>query len=746
MFSHKHSFRFYLVLFGLGLIIAPSLVSVIMSNNIYAATYEASISTSGSITLDVSAAGNGASVTTDELTIVSTCPEGYEVFIQGPADSTLYKDGNSSNTEATKKINPSAGTKDTPRGIIGTDSATNTSNMNTWGYSIGDVDTSTTPATITPATIRSTSFIGLTNNLVSLTTKNSASSNTGDKLPVYYGVSVDTGIEPGVYTMEGRDDPDGGKITYSLVTNINCMTYQVAFNPTATMYDIDGSPTTVSGTGTMANQRISEGIATNLAANTFTAPEGYTFDGWNTAQNGTGTTYADKQSVMDLTTPGNTITLYAQWKEKSTCTLVPNRICYNDNGANSPTQMGPQDVDPSATEVTLWASNFQRPGYGFAGWSIDPDQLACTLDEDPRTGELICLTPYNSMFGPNETIAITNTHNDPGALYIQDGITLYAIWVEPAKDANGNALSFQTPNLLTTRLDNGFALTDLPTGYVTALKDERDNQVYAVAKLEDGNYWMIENLRLDNTNSDNSTGALAQGYGTGTTYGNFSGLAEPETSQFSESTCENSLYWTGGAVCDIYGVLHPSIIIGTNDDPSYRMPRFNNQNTASPATTVTEPDNDTYGYGNYYTWPAAVADTSYHDILQEAVDTSICPTGWELPTGETGVMLENDFYNLTFALAGEVPNNPNSGFSYYDGTLGVNTSRRLRAYPNNFIYSGIFLDSSPYSRGFGGVYWSNSVDSYNSSYSFGFSDDEVFPGSNPLRKSTGANVRCIAGS
>lgn len=62
------------------------------------------------------------------------------------------------------------------------------------------------------------------------------------------------------------------------------------------------------GTGTMDDQTIS-GTA-NLNENIFTR-EGYSFTGWNTAADGTGTSYADKASVT-LTT---SITLYAQWQQ-----------------------------------------------------------------------------------------------------------------------------------------------------------------------------------------------------------------------------------------------------------------------------------------------------------------------------------------------------------------------------------------------------------------------------------------------
>ena len=65
------------------------------------------------------------------------------------------------------------------------------------------------------------------------------------------------------------------------------------------------------GTGTMANQSMIYGQATNLSANTFTR-SGYAFIGWNTMANGSGTSYVDKANVGNLATQGQ-ITLYAQW-------------------------------------------------------------------------------------------------------------------------------------------------------------------------------------------------------------------------------------------------------------------------------------------------------------------------------------------------------------------------------------------------------------------------------------------------
>ena len=64
------------------------------------------------------------------------------------------------------------------------------------------------------------------------------------------------------------------------------------------------------GTGSMLNQKISNNVATNLRPNTFTR-EGYNFVGWNTAADGSGTSYTEGEQVNNL---GNT-TLFAQWKK-----------------------------------------------------------------------------------------------------------------------------------------------------------------------------------------------------------------------------------------------------------------------------------------------------------------------------------------------------------------------------------------------------------------------------------------------
>ena len=72
--------------------------------------------------------------------------------------------------------------------------------------------------------------------------------------------------------------------------------------------------------GQMEPQNYVGGISTGINGNRF-GKKGSLFKGWNTSQDGTGTSYADKQQITDIT--GNAVTLYAQWLDNSDNELEP---------------------------------------------------------------------------------------------------------------------------------------------------------------------------------------------------------------------------------------------------------------------------------------------------------------------------------------------------------------------------------------------------------------------------------------
>ena len=112
------------------------------------------------------------------------------------------------------------------------------------------------------------------------------------------------------------------------------------------------------GTGSVASMTVNPGIDNTLTANTFTR-EGYSFTGWNTKADGTGTPYADKAIVsFDADT-----TLYAQWTQNPV-------ITFDANGGTG--TMGTQTVKPNEA-TALTANSFTRADYDFIGWNTAAD-------------------------------------------------------------------------------------------------------------------------------------------------------------------------------------------------------------------------------------------------------------------------------------------------------------------------------------------------------------------------------------
>lgn len=377
----------------------------------------------------------------------------------------------------------------------------------------------------------------------------------------------------------------------------------------------------------------------------------------------------------------------------------PGFISYNPNTVGVVDTMGNQSISDDDTTADLWATNFKRAGYGFAGWN----------DKFDYSG---------NNYGPNETI------NFAAGQYSGDnaGLSLYAIWIKSAgflQDWNG--------------------CSELNIGNVTALTDRRDSQTYAVAKLADGKCWMVENLRLNDAYTvGDENKALAQGYAD-----NFVGLAEPEMSNFQSNTTANSLYNTTGND-------GKTAITGSN--ASSRFPRYNNQNIVDYIDQMASFDNNSniYSIGNWYTWAAVVADTgNYVSNNSSVTNTSICPAGWYIPKGGDNNASNSDFYRLSSAAIGYGPNDVwATNRSRYSGIVdgkdvGIEASNVLRSYPNNFIYSGDFTLASAYDRGSYGYYWSSTTSSSYNAYNLYIHKTIVAPGTNNYNKNYGLSVRCM---
>ena len=367
------------------------------------------------------------------------------------------------------------------------------------------------------------------------------------------------------------------------------------------------------------------------------------------------------------------------------------KICYNPNTATAIGEMGKQTASNNSS-TTLWASNFSRTGYGFAGWNTEYDYSGTT-------------------YGPQETIT---TPSDISA----NGLSLYAVWVP----SNG-------------MLQNWNGCNSLTQGAVTALTDSRDSDTYAVAKLADNKCWMIENLRLDDSailsssNTHNPSLPLTNVYDIGSTSNHLSPTIDPAQTAW----CINY-----DAACIDQSML------ATNNTVIYTNNTATNYNTSE----------NVFSYGNYYNWYSATAGHGTYNNTNydgHGVSGDICPAGWHLPRGgDKSHESTNEFWSLIVdgINNGTKPANYDNTSRpiYTDDPEGTTASNALRTYPNNFIYSGYLPGTGIRNRNSYGYYWSASANGNTSANVLFFASYFVYPGTDSNIKWTGKAIRCIAGA
>ena len=124
-------------------------------------------------------------------------------------------------------------------------------------------------------------------------------------------------------------------------------------------FDING------GTGEIPTaQTVDRGSSITLPAGTGMSKSGFTFDGWNTSAEGTGTNY----NAGDEYTVSENIRLYAKWIVVGT----PMTITFNINGGTgtAPSEM----TRNSGTSIILPDSTgFSKESYIFSGWNTNAD-------------------------------------------------------------------------------------------------------------------------------------------------------------------------------------------------------------------------------------------------------------------------------------------------------------------------------------------------------------------------------------
>ena len=128
-------------------------------------------------------------------------------------------------------------------------------------------------------------------------------------------------ISGGVRSSKG--DWTGATVTASATVTIPALV------PATITFNANGGSGSVSAISTYV------GVANTIPSNSLTRT-GYTFNGWNTASDGSGTAYATGSTI----TPTGNVTLYAQWKTTYVKPEIQNLLAFrtaNASGGASPT-------------------------------------------------------------------------------------------------------------------------------------------------------------------------------------------------------------------------------------------------------------------------------------------------------------------------------------------------------------------------------------------------------------------------
>ena len=264
----------------------------------------------------------------------------------------------------------------------------------------------------------------------------------------------------------------------------------------------------------------------------------------------------------------------------------------------------------------------------------------------------------------------------------------------------------------------------MTTSTVYTLTDTRDGESYKIAKLADGNVWMIENLNLAggtalSADDTDVTSTYINGFATDgrlTKDGNTIILPASSTSGFNNNS-NAYVYNSGNKIgCGASG----------QNTPCY----------------------------SYYSWIAAtLGGKQSNGAATETrkgynIVASICPKEWRLPVATTGNAdpqansnwKTGDFYTLATAYGANLEN------SYNDTSSATGKNFYNNAGPGttpNFLLAGYYNSGSFYYGGSNGYYWSVTSNSSSSAYYLYFGSGYVYSANNGNRY-YGPSVRCLA--
>ena len=386
--------------------------------------------------------------------------------------------------------------------------------------------------------------------------------------------------------------------------------------------------------------------------------------------------------------------------------------------SNSLTNAATSETIPTLTGAYA-SGSFPTNYWGYTGG----------LDKSGETGGLNCSANYcpilayqsdDSNYAPNHAIKVTDAPATASNTTITFGAK--ADITKPSGTYSTSVTFTAVTNYVPHPITDGMDMQDITANMCAdtplysesnttyTVVDTRDNEEYKVAKLADNNCWMLDNMRLDLTNSTVINSLTT-------------------TNTNVDSTSLTSLKSGNRAAGDRYASSGFEIWDSSHTSNPYNQAKAN----ADYKNTVASV---TYGSGSgkigvYYNYCAASAGNYCYNQNAGVDDTStlqdaqydICPKNWRMPTstssGEYQALLTayNDNQTATDS-----------------GSLQYNLSTPL---------SGYFNSGSAHTQGSYGSFWSSTWGNNANDMRYLYVNTSYAYPSNYYNRSRGYSVRCL---
>jgi uncharacterized protein (TIGR02145 family)/uncharacterized repeat protein (TIGR02543 family) len=423
------------------------------------------------------------------------------------------------------------------------------------------------------------------------------------------------------------------------------------------------------------------------------AKTGYTFGGWNTKSDGTGTNYGVGQTY----TVTSNVTLYAKW------TAINYTVTFNGNGATSgiPSAMnatyGGSATLPSMTRTGYtfggWYENSAGTGTGYTGgmsytvtkeitlyakWTSVIYTITYTLND----GTVVLANPVNYTI-ETATFTLTNPIKDgytfsgwtgSNGATAQTTVTVplgstgnksyTANWaiktytLTTAVNPSGGGTFLRSPNQ--TKYDYGtnvLVTATANTGYTfIGWSGDAFGTTNPVTVTMNDNKAVTANFQPIVTVSSTGTGASGGGnYAVGATVSINAGTAPTDYRFKNWTTTSNGvMFASANSAATTFSMPANPVTVTANfeavyftdsrNSKKYRTVRIGTQTWMTENLNIETAESWCYGnkpdscakYGRLYTWATAMnIDTSYNSKTWGGSDVKcqgVCPSGWHLPS------------------------------------------------------------------------------------------------------------------